>query len=194
MICFSVCEKFDIGKNRWEIIAPLNHPRAFFGNVIYKNSLFVFGGVYNNQLLSSIEKYDTYTNVWITYHIKLPEKLAKMGIINYNKDIIIILGGVNEDYEIVSSVKQGRLDTKSSNNWFKAPDMICPRGVSNSAFLFGDNIIVLGGSVEGVCERFDFATKKWEMIESYYKVIKEKKIEKIIKNFSCVLNYYVSPS
>lgn len=188
------CEKFDIGKNRWEIIAPLNHPRAFFGNVIYKNSLFVFGGVYNNQLLSSIEKYDTYTNVWITYHIKLPEKLAKMGIINYNKDIIIILGGVNEDYEIVSSVKQGRLDTKSSNNWFKAPDMICPRGVSNSAFLFGDNIIVLGGSVEGVCERFDFATKKWEMIESYYKVIKEKKIEKIIKNFSCVLNYYVSPS
>ena len=184
------CEKYDTRKNKWEIIASLNHPRAFFGTIIYKTNLFVFGGVYNNQLLSSIEKYDTYTNVWITYHIKLPEKLAKMGIVNYNKDIIIILGGVNEDYEIVSSVRQGRMDTKGSNIWYKAPDMICPRGVSSSAFLWGGNIIVLGGSVEGVCERFDFATKKWEMLESYYSVLKEKKIDNVMKTFSCVINYY----
>ena len=106
------CERFDIRKNKWETISNLNHPRAFFGCVIYKGSIFVFGGVYNDQLLSSIEKYDIYSDIWTTYPIKLPEKLSKMGVINYNNQVIFILGGVNEFYQNSSCVFQGKLSSK----------------------------------------------------------------------------------
>ncbi len=188
------CEKFDVKKNKWELISNLNHPRAFFGCITYKKNIFVFGGMYNDQLLSSIEKYDTYTNVWTTYPIKLPEKLAKMGIINYN-DIIFIIGGINENYKTTNTVYQGKFDYKNDNNiWYKGNEMICPRATSNSAFYWDKSIYVFGGSVEGVCERYDFATKKWNMFDSYFTVIKKNNLDNIIKNFSCAFNYFVIPN
>ena len=187
------CEKFDIKKNKWELITNLNHPRAFFGCIIHKKNIFVFGGMYNDQLLSSIEKYDPYTNIWVTYSIMLPEKLAKMGLINYN-DIIFIIGGINENYKTTNNIYQGKLDYKNDNIWYKGNVMICPRATSNSAFYWDNSIYVFGGSVEGVCERYDFATKKWNMFDSYLTVIKNNNLDIIIKNFSCALNYFVIPN
>ena len=189
------CERFDIRKNKWETISNLNHPRAFFGCVIYKGSIFVFGGVYNDQLLSSIEKYDIYSDIWTTYPIKLPEKLSKMGIINYNNQVIFILGGVNEFYQNSSCVFQGKLSSKKDgrNIWYKGNDMICPRATYNSAFCWEKNIFVFGGSVEGVCEKFDFTIKKWSIFDSYFTAIKSYKVDNVIKNFCCTLNYYVVP-
>ena len=189
------CERFDIRKNKWETISNLNHPRAFFGCVIYKGSIFVFGGVYNDQLLSSIEKYDIYSDIWTTYPIKLPEKLSKMGIINYNNQVIFILGGVNEFYQNSSCVFQGKLSSKKDgrNIWYKGNDMICPRATYNSAFCWEKNIFVFGGSVEGVCEKFDFNIKKWSIFDSYFTAIKSYKVDNVIKNFCCTLNYYVVP-
>ena len=189
------CERFDIRKNKWETISNLNHPRAFFGCVIYKGSIFVFGGVYNDQLLSSIEKYDIYSDIWTTYPIKLPEKLSKMGVINYNNQVIFILGGVNEFYQNSSCVFQGKLSSKKDgrNIWYKGNDMICPRATYNSAFCWEKNIFVFGGSVEGVCEKFDFNIKKWSIFDSYFTAIKTYKVDNVIKNFCCTLNYYVVP-
>ena len=189
------CERFDIRKNKWETISNLNHPRAFFGCVIYKGSIFVFGGVYNDQLLSSIEKYDIYSDIWTTYPIKLPEKLSKMGVINYNNQVIFILGGVNEFYQNSSCVFQGKLSSKKDgrNIWYKGNDMICPRATYNSAFCWEKNIFVFGGSVEGVCEKFDFNIKKWSIFDSYFTAIKSYKVDNVIKNFCCTLNYYVVP-
>jgi len=56
-------------KNKWELIINLNHPKAFFGCIIHKKNIFVFGGMYNDQLFSSIEKYDTYTMGNIFYNV-----------------------------------------------------------------------------------------------------------------------------
>ena len=189
------CERFDIRRNKWEMISNLNHPRAFFGCIIYKGSIFVFGGVYNEQLLSSIEKYDIYSDIWTTYPIKLPEKLARIGVINYNQ-IIFILGGINEFYQTSSNVFQGKIGSKNEgrNIWYKSSEMICPRATYNSAFYWERNIFVFGGSVEGVCERYDFDSKKWIMIDSYYTAIKSYKVDNVITNFSCALNYYIVPS
>ena len=177
------------------MISNLNHPRAFFGCIIYKGSIFVFGGVYNEQLLSSIEKYDIYSDIWTTYPIKLPEKLARIGVINYNQ-IIFILGGINEFYQTSSNVFQGKIGSKNEgrNIWYKSSEMICPRATYNSAFYWERNIFVFGGSVEGVCERYDFDSKKWIMIDSYYTAIKSYKVDNVITNFSCALNYYIVPS
>jgi hypothetical protein len=123
----------------------------------------------------------------------LPEKLAKMGLINYN-DIIFIIGGINENYKTTNNIYQGKLDYKNDNIWYKGNVMICPRATSNSAFYWDNSIYVFGGSVEGVCERYDFATKKWNMFDSYLTVIKNNNLDIIIKNFSCALNYFVIPN
>ena len=187
------CEKFNIKKNKWELISNLNHPRAFFGSLIFKKNIFVFGGMYNDQLLSSIEKYDINTNVWSTYPIKLPEKLAKMGIINYN-EIIFIIGGINENYKTINTIYQGKFDLKNdNNNWFKGKEMIYPRATSNSAFYWENNIYVFGGSIEGICERYDFGNKKWNIFDSYLTVIKKNNLDNVIKNFSCTFNYFLNP-
>ena len=117
-----------------------------------------------------------------------------MGLINYN-DIIFIIGGINENYKTTNTVYQGKFDYKNDNNiWYKGNEMICPRATSNSAFYWDKSIYVFGGSVEGVCERYDFATKKWNMFDSYFTVIKKNNLDNIIKNFSCAFNYFVIPN
>ena len=60
-------------------------------------------------------------------------------------------------------------------------------------FVGKKNIFVFGGSVEGVCEKFDFTIKKWSIFDSYFTAIKSYKVDNVIKNFCCTLNYYVVP-
>ena len=71
--------------------------------------------------------------------------------------------------------------------------MICPRTTGDSCFYWNKNIYVLGGSVKGICEKYDMINKKWEMIDSFYSLIQSSKIENVLTNFSCVLNFYVLP-
>jgi hypothetical protein len=183
------CERFDIRKNKWEHICNLNHPRAFTSSTVIKNNIFIFGGMYNEKILSSIEKYDIYNNTWITYHIKLPEKLAKTGLINFNNEILI-LGGITENYNVSNKVYSIKIDGKN-NEWKFDSEMICRRATSASSFYWDGFIYVLGGSSEGICEKYDLSTGKWEIFESYFSSIREYKIDGTIKNFCCCLNYFV---
>ena len=145
--------------------------------------------MYNEKILSSIEKYDIYNNTWITYHIKLPEKLAKTGLINFNNEILI-LGGITENYNVSNKVYSIKIDGKN-NEWKFDSEMICRRATSASSFYWDGFIYVLGGSSEGICEKYDLSTGKWEIFESYFSSIKEYKIDGTIKNFCCCLNYFV---
>ena len=71
--------------------------------------------------------------------------------------------------------------------------MIYPRATSNSAFYWENNIYVFGGSIEGICERYDFGNKKWNIFDSYFTVIKKNNLDNVIKNFSCTFNYFLNP-
>lgn len=49
----------------WQEVAPLNQPRSYFSIGILKNCIYVIGGYSGtNQLINTIEKYNTDTNTW----------------------------------------------------------------------------------------------------------------------------------
>ena len=190
----SSCEKYNIIKNKWQLIREMTHPRACFGKCIYNEQIFVFGGYCNKLLLSSIEKYEPYSDIWITFSIKLPKKIAEVGVINLDNKFILLLGGIDEDFSPTSKMYIGRFDhniTKDSS-WVNGQDLICPRVTGSSAFYWNKNIYVVGGSIEGICEKYSMATKKWNMIESYNSIIDNN--DTMLKKYSCELNYYIQPS
>lgn len=179
------CEKYIITDNKWVPTASMNHARSFFGcALVNKESIFVFGGFFDDQILSSIEKFDYISETWVTHFIKLPEKLAKIGVVYY-KDHIIILGGINGAYDIIKSVRV--LDVMSTE-WHKITDMLYPRTFNQSACLYNNFIYAIGGNADCNCERYDFYSNKWQLIESYTSVLKSKKMNELY-NFSFAPNF-----
>ena len=193
IISLKSCEKYDIKRKEWKLIKELNSARACFGRCIYNNNIFVFGGYDNKNILSSIEKYEPITDIWITYHIKLPMKIAELGIININNKYIFILGGIDENKNLLDNVYIGRLDHNFVNySWREGPKLICPRNVGNNVFYWNNYIYVIGGSSEGVCEKYNLLKQKWEMIKSYLNVFEDLRDEIKIKYFTSEINFNAS--
>ena len=189
-ISLKSCEKYDIITKEWKPIKELNSARAFFGNCIYNDNIFVFGGYDNENILSSIEKYEPITDIWITYHIKLPIKIAELGVINYNNKFIFLLGGVDENKNLLDNIYIGRLDHNYINySWKDGPRLICPRNTRNNSFYINNNIYVVGGSSEGICEKYSLIKQKWEMIKSYLSFLNDIKEDVKIKYFASELSF-----
>lgn len=180
------CERYHIETNRYEGIAQLNQARAFMGTAVVNNeNIFVFGGFYNDTLIPSIEKYDTLANVWITYHVKLFDSMAKMGVVNY-KNNIVLLGGINEEFQVTNKVVVLDLQT---GKWKKLPEMSAAREFNNSAFIYNSCIYAIGGNFESTCERFDFLSNKWKPLESYTKLLKSKNRQNEMYTYCFSLNF-----
>ena len=192
IISLKSCEKYDIKNKEWKEIKELNSARACFGKCIYNSNIFVFGGYDNNNILSSIEKYEPITDIWITYYIKLPIKIAELGVINYNNKYIFLLGGIDENKNLLDNVYIGRLDQNFVNySWKEGPKLMCPRNTGTNCFYLNNYIYVLGGSNEGICEKYSLIKKKWEMINSYLMVMNDLGDDKI-KYMSSELIYNFS--
>jgi len=167
------CEKYSIKDNKWIDIAYLNTARAFFGTcIVNRESIFSFGGFSDEQILNSIEKYDILADTWISYFIRLPEKLAKMGVVNYNSRKIIIMGGIDSSYRIVNKVMEFDLLTNKFRN---LNDMLYARSFNQSAILFDNYVYAIGNNPESNCERIDLAKDEWETIESYSNVMRNRR-------------------
>ena len=184
-------ERYNISKNQWQNLHGLNEARACFGQCLFNGQIFVFGGLYNESALQSIEKYDEESNVWSIYHIKLPMKLSKIGIINLDNKNILVIGGNDENFVPINNVFKCKLDSDSDKNvWSNEQEMICPRATGNTCFLWNKNIFVFGGSSTNYFEKYDLNIKNWEAIENFYPIINSSNIENIITNYSCALNHY----
>ena len=193
IVSLKSCERYDIKNKEWKIIKDLNSARASFGICIYNRNIFVFGGYDNNNMLSSIEKYEPITDIWITYFIKLPIKIAELGVINFNNKYLFLLGGIDEKKNILDNVYFGRLDQNLIKySWKEAPKLICPRNVKNNCFYLNNYIYVIGGNSEGICEKYNLIKQKWEMIKSYLTVMNDARDDVKIKYFSSELSFNFS--
>ena len=184
-------ERYNLSKKQWQYLNGLNEARACFGQCIFNGQIFVFGGLYNDSTLDSIERYDEESNIWSLYHIKLPMKLAKAGIINMDNHNIFVIGGSDENLVPINNVFKCKFDSNNNKNiWCKEPDLICPRTTGNTCFLWKKNIFVFGGSSTNYFEKFDINNKTWETIENFNSIIKSSNTDIILSNYSCVLNHY----
>ena len=59
----------------------MNEPRAFAGACVMGGQfIYIFGGFHDFDVLSTIEKFDSVLDNWLTLYVKLPVPLAKLGI------------------------------------------------------------------------------------------------------------------
>lgn len=59
-------ERYDPGKDAWEMVAPMADKRINFGVGVMLGFIFVVGGHNGVSHLSSIERYDPHQNQWTT--------------------------------------------------------------------------------------------------------------------------------
>ena len=195
----SLWEKYHIKEDIWSPWEPLNIPRAYSGIVWFPqhikkkesftpklpNSLdtssayiYIFGGLFDFSALDSIEKYDSMLDIWILLSIKMPIKLAKIGIsiLDYSK--ILICGGIfsnaDEEFNYINTVYQLDFDEWK---WSKMPSMNENRVLYQIMPRSSNKIFAIGGSFEGKWEFFDIATKKWQVLNSYGHLLPENDLQ-----------------
>jgi N-acetylneuraminic acid mutarotase len=87
--------------------------------------------MHDYNVLSTIEKYDTISDTWVTVYFVLPRPLAKMGICLVEREAFFILGGMSSDFEARKETYSFSLET---TQWKKHSDMSVPKLVSSGCF------------------------------------------------------------
>lgn len=63
-IILSSVECYDPFKKKWDIVAPMNRPRCAYSVVVYRDRLFVIGGLDGGAVYEFIEFYDAVIDKW----------------------------------------------------------------------------------------------------------------------------------
>jgi N-acetylneuraminic acid mutarotase len=145
---------------------------SFSGACTQSELIYVFGGLDAYSPLNSIEQYSTIVDKWTNLYVKLPLKLAKIGIHWLNQNTVLIFGGVlgstDQSYSYVNSVHQ--LDL-ANLRWSKLPRMNAKRTLYSNVPSSSSHIYAIGGDQIGLCERFDKETRKWQPFEGFSQIL-----------------------
>ncbi|XP_042322114.1 kelch-like protein 38 [Sceloporus undulatus] len=131
---------FSLKLNQWRLIESMLVPRYSHRSVAYKNFIFAIGGIGKNQeILNSMERYDSIYNVW--------EHMANMPIavlhpaVSAKDQRIYLFGG--EDM-MQNPVRLIQVYHVSRNMWFRMETRMV-KNVCAPAVLIGDRIYIVGG-------------------------------------------------
>lgn len=88
------CEVYDVTKDEWTIISPMNKAKcAFAATAVNDDTIFVCGGYDGENRLRYIELYDILQDKWTTLDIFLVTALSNCASCSPKNDTVIILGG-----------------------------------------------------------------------------------------------------
>ena len=125
-----------------------------------------------------LKKYDSILDIWLLLSVKIPIKIAKIGVSTIDSSKIIIWGGIfsnsEEEFNYINTVYQ--LDLKDWK-WSKMPSMNESRVLYQTMPRTSKRIFAIGGSFEGKWEFFDISTKKWQVINSYDHLLPENDLQ-----------------
>ncbi|XP_030409648.1 kelch-like protein 38 isoform X1 [Gopherus evgoodei] len=131
---------FSLKLNQWRLVEPMLVPRYSHRSIAYKNYIFSIGGIGENQeILNSIERYDSIYNVW--------ENMANMPVAVLHPAVaakdqrIYLFGG--EDI-MQNPVRLIQVYHISRNMWFRMETRMV-KNVCAPAVVIGDRIIIVGG-------------------------------------------------
>lgn len=94
------CERYDVERDQWFLIAPVHKKRYAASSVGLKNlnKIFLFGGRtdYNNLMLEEIEEYNADKDEWSIVNLKNPivwNPVEVCAAIQVNEEQILVFGG-----------------------------------------------------------------------------------------------------
>ena len=144
----NTCECFDINKNVWSVIAPLNLKRCTAMSFLINNVIYIAGG-YNGHPLreTSFETYNEANDIWNYLGVELKEPLEASLVLNFENKIIF-LGGRNKSGDsqmcLVYDYTFG-VDAMHLEGTYKLVNKKC----LHKSVVFEKHILLLGG------EKFD---------------------------------------
>lgn len=139
--CMTGCEVYDINKDEWKSIAPLNVPRCAFAVAVARNKIWVMGGFNGIEQIKSIEVYEEAHNIWRIISVELRQPLANSAAVASEHSIIILGGGCNEGF----SLEAYELDVDSLTIT-EISRMDTGRDLRNKAVLYAGDIYAVGGN------------------------------------------------
>lgn len=160
--CINSVEKLsmrDENGERWTTVAPMKTARM--GHVAWtaNGKIFVIGGTSmdKGKPYDSLETYDIDSNTWeVSRDFRMEPALSGAAIVAH-KNWVYIVGGQGQDDVSVNSIY--RIDRFNPTSMVLAASMKAFR-VDPFAFIQGKNLVVMGGSDEGLMEAFDAETLK----------------------------------
>ena len=165
------CERFDVARNQWSLLAPINKRRYAASAVVLKESdrIYLFGGRsdYHNTMMEDIEEYDIVRNSWRIVKLKTPNVWTPVEVcatIQVGPGRILIFGGSEASIE----------DSKNSYI-FNAEDFSIEKTAPlKKAHVFVAAPFMHGGSVFAVgneyyvksrnVHRFNIEKAEWEIV------------------------------
>ena len=140
----NTCEYYDLNKNVWNVIAPLNKKRCTAMSFLINNVIYIAGG-YNGNVLreTSFETYNESNDVWNFLGVELNEPLEASLVLNFENKILF-LGGRNKSGDSQSCMVYDYsfgIDTMHLESTCKLTNKKC----LHKSIGFEKHILLLGG-------------------------------------------------
>ena len=148
------CERFHVASRNWFSISGMNHKRSEFELVALDGKLYAIGGLERPcSYMNSVDVFDPNLGTW-SEATPLRTPRARFAAAVWNGAIYVI-GGVGQ-LEYLKSVEKYSPD---SEKWIFVSSMNERRFNHFSAAVFGDEILVFGGSTK--LEAYECSKDKW---------------------------------
>lgn len=139
------CERYNVKTGGWSNIASLNYSRFRASAFVWKNKLYVAGGILSNEFKTdTIEVYEEHKDIWYGFGVTLPGKLYGMLCIPVN-DLLFIGSGNTEKWE---SYHKFMLDLSLGDlaKPINFSDSFKSESSDNKYALVKDRLVIFGGS------------------------------------------------
>ncbi|XP_034981951.1 kelch-like protein 38 isoform X1 [Zootoca vivipara] len=131
---------FSLKLNQWRLVEPMLVRRYSHRSIAYKNYIFAIGGIGENQeILNSMERYDSIYNVW-EHMANMPVAVLHPAV--SSKDQRIYLFGGEDTMQ--NPVRLIQVYHVSRNMWFRMETRMV-KNVCAPAVVIGDRIFIVGG-------------------------------------------------
>ncbi|CDW81240.1 kelch motif family protein [Stylonychia lemnae] len=185
-------EKYQVETDNWTNAREMKYARAYHGACPVKNNnyIYVFGGLFDHQIISSIEQYDIMQDSWAEMNIIMPTRIIKFGCVAINSSEVIICGGIfgdqkNEQFSYVNTAYKFDL---YANKWTILPRMFSrrvldssipftPQEADKSGEIIEAKVFAIGGAFDGSCEAFNLNSGKWQQLNGYEKLLKDNDLQ-----------------
>lgn len=164
---FGWCERYDVQKDKWKIIPPLNHPRSGVALCCFKNQfIFAFGGrVDQRRVVDIIEVYDIKKRAWQEIPSSICDKSkwipAYMSLAYQitDKEIMIFGGKSALTFQIFNGVFVFDLEKMQI---VERGSLINPCSFMDTPLVFNHNLYAYGNDI--YIHKYSFPEQKWSCV------------------------------
>ena len=154
--CLNSVEMFSLCNGKWTMLKPMKDEHYDASSVVYKDQVLVLGGCGKNGAMESIEKLSLNavhvdgSKTWENFHTKLPGQLVGHCSVVYNGQLILIGGYDVSKYAHLDCITEVTLVPPYATKLLATMPQSRFR---HCVAMFGDKILILGGSVSSGCKR-----------------------------------------